>query len=117
MGDTASYSPPMPIGDAMVGRTISRVLQSDNANFVAGDVVIPQGGWQTHTVSDREGLRRLPRGLAQPTLALGPLGAPGFAAHIGVRDIGRVSAGETRLVLAAARPVGATAVQIKASSR
>jgi NADPH-dependent curcumin reductase CurA len=112
MSEDKSYSPPMALGDVMVGRTISRVVESRNATLASGDVVLANSGWQTHFVSDGSGLRKLAPTMRRPSLALGVLGSSGFAAYIGMLKIGQPKAGETVVVAAATGAVGAAAIQL-----
>jgi NADPH-dependent curcumin reductase CurA len=51
MSEDKSYAPPIAIGDPIVGRTISRVIESRLEGFDAGDLVVAPSGWQTHAVS------------------------------------------------------------------
>lgn len=112
MGDEPSYAPPIALGDVIVGRTISRVVESRTQNFSAGDLVLAASGWQSHAISDGTGLRKLDPAMPRPTLALGVLGNSGFAAYVGLLEIGAPQPGETVVVAAAAGPVGATVVQL-----
>ncbi|MEO6993653.1 MAG: NADP-dependent oxidoreductase [Lacunisphaera sp.] len=112
MSDAPSYSPPVAIGDVMVGGTVSRVAASRHPEFQTGDWVLAQSGWQDYAVSDGRGLMRLGRQLEHPSLALGVLGMPGFTAYMGLLDIGRPQAGETVVMAAATGAVGSVVGQI-----
>lgn len=112
MSDAPSYSPPVEIGATMVGGTVSRVEQSNHADYKTGDWVLSYSGWQNYEVSDGQGLVKLGDSLAHPSWALGILGMPGFTAYMGLLDIGQPKAGETLVVAAATGPVGATVGQI-----
>lgn len=105
------YAPPVAIGATMVGGTVSRVTASRHAHFAVGDVVLANAGWQEFVLSDGSDL--LPLGdLAQPSLALGALGMPGFTAYVGLLDIAQPRAGETVVVAAATGAVGSMVGQI-----
>lgn len=105
------YAPPVALGATMVGGTVSRVVASRHPAFAAGQLVLANGGWQDHALSD--GTDLVPLGdLEQPSLALGGLGMPGFTAHVGLMDIGRPRPGETVVVAAATGAVGAVVGQI-----
>lgn len=105
------YASPVAIGGTMVGGTVSRVVATRNADFAVDDVVLANAGWQDFALSDGSDL--LPLGdLAQPSLALGALGMPGFTASVGLRDIAEVRAGETVVVAAATGAVGSMVGQI-----
>jgi len=111
MNDAKSYAAAVPLGGVMEGGTVSEVLESRSPLLAPGDVVLSHDGWQTHAVRSAEGLRRLDPAQAPLSTALGILGMPGFAAYIGVEEIGRPAAGETFVVAAASGPVGSAAAQ------
>ena len=105
------YAPPVPLGQPMVGGTVSRVVASRNPRFRAGDMVMSNAGWQDYVLSDGDGL--MPLGdMARPSLALGGLGMPGFTAYVGLLDIGQPRAGETVVVAAATGAVGSVVGQL-----
>lgn len=112
MSDAPSYAPPVAVGDVMVGGTVSRVEATQHPNFKVGDLVLGQSGWQSHALSDGTGLSKLDAAMAQPSLALGVLGMPGFTAYMGLLDIGQPKAGDTVVVAAASGAVGAVVGQI-----
>ncbi|MEC5398937.1 NADP-dependent oxidoreductase [Uliginosibacterium sp. H1] len=106
-----AYAPSVALGAPMVGGTVSRVVASRHAGFHEGELVLANGGWQDYALSDGSDL--LPLGdLAQPSLALGGLGMPGFTAWVGLDDIGQVQAGETLVVAAATGAVGSVVGQL-----
>jgi NADPH-dependent curcumin reductase CurA len=105
------YAPPVPLGEAMVGATVSRVERSRNAAFREGDVLLANAGWQDYALSDGSDLMAL-GGMARPSLALGGLGMTGFTAHVGLLDIGQPEPGETVVVAAATGAVGSMVGQI-----
>lgn len=108
-----SYAPPVEIDDVMVAGAISRVVESKDANFKAGDWVVASNGWQDYAVVDAKEARKLEgAALKHPSLALGVLGMPGFTAYMGLLDIGQPKAGETVVVAAATGPVGSLVGQI-----
>lgn len=105
------YTTSVPIGAAMPGGTINRVVASRHPRFCSGDLVLGNAGWQDYALSDGRDL--IPLGeMAQPSLALGGLGMPGFTAHVGLLDIGQPKPGETVVVAAATGAVGAVVGQI-----
>ncbi|HZZ83933.1 MAG TPA: NADP-dependent oxidoreductase [Anaeromyxobacteraceae bacterium] len=112
MSDAPSYAPPVAVGEVMVGGTVSRVVESRNPAFQAGDRVLGYAGWQDYALSDGRGLTRLDAKMERPSLALGVLGMPGFTAYMGLLDIGRPQAGETVVVAAATGAVGSVVGQI-----
>jgi NADPH-dependent curcumin reductase CurA len=107
-----SYAKPVEVGAVMEGGTVCEVVASNNPGFTVGDVVLAYAGWQTHTVSDGRGLRKLDPALAPVQTALGVLGMPGMTAYTGLGVIGQPKAGETVVVAAATGPVGSLVGQI-----
>jgi NADPH-dependent curcumin reductase CurA len=106
-----TYASSVRLGEPMVGGTVNRVVVSRHPQFRSGDLVLGNAGWQEYVLSDGQDL--LPLGeMAQPSLALGGLGMPGFTAYVGVLDIGRPKSGETLVVAAATGAVGAIVGQI-----
>ncbi|AYG64439.1 NADP-dependent oxidoreductase [Rhizobium jaguaris] len=112
MDDAKSYAAPVAIGGVMEGGTVARVVSSRNPAFKPGDIVLSHSGWQSHTISDGNGLRKLDPDAAPISTALGILGMPGFTAYAGLRNIGRPKAGETLVVAAASGAVGSAVGQI-----
>ncbi|NYT66665.1 NADP-dependent oxidoreductase [Alcaligenaceae bacterium] len=112
MSDAPSYAPPVELGDVMVGGTVSTVIASKHPDYQVGDLLVGRTGWQSYAISDGSDLIKLDRNMAQPSLALGVLGMPGFTAYMGLLDIGQPKAGETLVVAAASGPVGSVVGQI-----
>ncbi|MEO7030460.1 MAG: NADP-dependent oxidoreductase [Acidobacteriaceae bacterium] len=111
MSDAPSYAPPVQLGNAMVGGTINRVVESKNAKFRVGDLVLGSAGWQEYAVSDGKDL--IPLGdTAHPSYFLGVLGMPGFTAYAGLLKIGDPQPGETVVVAAASGAVGSVVGQV-----
>src|ERR1700755_745560 len=59
MSDGPSYSAPVPVDGVMEGGTVSEVAASNNPGFAKGDIVLSRAGWQTHPVSDGQGLAKI----------------------------------------------------------
>ena len=112
MSDSASYAPPVVIGEVMVGSVVARIEASQHADYQVGDRVLAYTGWQEYAVTEANGLTKLDASLTQPSLALGVLGMPGFTAYMGLLDIGQPKAGETVVVAAASGAVGSVVGQI-----
>ncbi|KMV35791.1 NADP-dependent oxidoreductase [Franconibacter pulveris 1160] len=112
MSDEPSYSPPVQIGEVMVGGTIGRVEKSLHPDFSEGDWVVGYGGWQDYCIASGKELTPLGKQPENPSWYLGVLGMPGFTAYMGLLDIGNPKPGETLVVAAATGPVGATVGQI-----
>ena len=105
------YAQPVPLGGAMPGGAVSRVVESRHAAYRVGELVLANTGWQDYAVSDGRDLQAL-GDMARPSLALGALGMPGFTSHVGLLDFGRPKAGDTVVVAAASGGVGAMVGQI-----
>jgi len=69
-------------------------------------------GWQTYSLSDGEGTRKIDRLLGPISYALGVLGMPGLTAYTGLLNIGKPQPGETVVVAAASGAVGSVVGQI-----
>lgn len=106
-----TYAPSVPLGGTMPGGAVSRVVESRNPQFHAGEIVLGNAGWQDYALSNGDDLLAL-GDPAQPSLALGGLGMPAFTAYVGLIDIGRPQPGETVVVAAATGAVGAVVGQI-----
>jgi NADPH-dependent curcumin reductase len=112
MSDAPSYAKPVGIGEVMEGGTVSEIVASNNDQFKQGDIVLGHTGWQSHAVSNGQGLRKLDPKLAPVSTALGVLGMPGMTAYSGLLVIGQPKQGETVVVSAASGAVGAIVGQI-----
>lgn len=112
MSTADSYAPSVDLGEVMVGGTVSRVVESQHADFARGDLVVGAGGWQEYALSDGQDLNQLDPAMAQPSLALSSLGMPGFTAYHGLLNIGEPQPGETVVVASAAGTVGAIVGQL-----
>ncbi len=119
MGDRPSYAPPTAMGDVMEGESVAEVLVSKRRDYTPGDIVLARTGWQTHSLSDGKGLRKLDPTAAPVTTGLGVLGMTGFTAYSGLRVIGQPKPGETVVVAAASGAVGSLVGQLarKAGAR
>jgi hypothetical protein len=112
MRDAKSYAPPVPLDEVMVGGVVGEVMASRHPDYAVGDIVEGRTGWQEFGLSDGAGMRKVDPSLEPVSTALGVLGMPGLTAYFGLRDIGRVEAGDTVLVTAASGAVGAVVGQI-----
>ena len=105
-------------GEVMFGPTVSEVAASNHPDYTPGDIVEGRTGWREYAVVDpaqcdyRGPPRIVDPGLAPVSTALGALGMPGQTAHSAIVAIGRVQAGETVVISAAAGAVGTIAGQI-----
>ena len=53
------YSEKVNVGDTIVGRTISEVIESNHPEYEKGDIVLTSNGWQEYGISNGEGGRSL----------------------------------------------------------
>jgi len=93
-------------GDVLFGETVSEVLESKHADYKAGDRILVQGGWQTHSVLAPNGARALDPRIDPASLALGILGMPGLTAYAGLKYLGEPKEGDVVVVSAASGAVG-----------
>jgi NADPH-dependent curcumin reductase CurA len=106
----ASYSP----GQGLGSYSVCEVLESQSAKFAAGDVVWAMCAWRQYPVVPDDRAFAIPPGNVPLSAYLGALGFTGFAAYLGLTDIGKPVSGETVLVSAASGAVGIMAGQIAA---
>jgi NADPH-dependent curcumin reductase CurA len=102
------------IGEVIYGGAVSQVVDSRNADWPVDTFVEGRTGWREMAAVDpvTVRLRRVDPSLAPVSTAVGVLGMPGQTAHACMIGIGRVQAGETVVISAAAGVVGSTAGQI-----
>ena len=112
MSDGPSYAQPVPVNGVMEGGTVSEVIASNNPAFAKGDIVVSRAGWQTHAISNGQGLAKVDPKAAPISTAVGVLGMPGMTAYTGLLDIGKPQPGETVVVAAASGAVGSAVGQI-----
>jgi NADPH-dependent curcumin reductase CurA len=112
MNEARSYAPPYQVGQAMHGRAVAEVVTSHSAGLDAGDVVVHDLGWREYATLDGAKVRKVEPGGAPPSAHLGPLGAPGLTAYVGLLDIAGLRPGDTVFVSGAAGAVGCVAGQI-----
>jgi len=106
-------------GDVMYGGTVSEVIASHHPGYAVGDIVEGRTGWREYAALDplkadpvKGALRKVDPALAPVSTSLGVLGMPGQTANACIVGIGRVQAGETVVISAAAGVVGTIAGQI-----
>jgi len=102
------------IGEPLYGGAVSRVIESRHPDYKPGDIVEGRTGWRELAAVDPSQipLRKIDPAIAPISTALGALGMPGQTAHACMIGIGRVKAGETVVISAAAGAVGTLAGQI-----
>lgn len=101
----------LDIGDVVVGRGVSEVVESRNRDVAVGEMVVGETGWQAYSISDGSNLRRVDDA-SPPSTALGVLGMPGFTGWAGLRFVGRPEPGNTVVVSAASGAVGSLVGQL-----
>jgi NADPH-dependent curcumin reductase CurA len=116
----AGYFAAFPLGAPMDGiLTIGQVVESCAEGFAPGDTVWHAAGWRDYAVV-RAGepalgglgtLTRLDVAQAPPQSYLGPLGAIGLTAYVGLFEAAALGAGDVVWVSAAAGAVGSLAAQ------
>ena len=107
-----SYIAPVEIGGVMRAGAVGRVIESHDPGFNEGDAVYGQFGVQRFAAVDPREASLIDTALAPAPTWLGVLGMPGMTAYFGLLDVGKVEAGETVVVSAAAGAVGALVGQI-----
>jgi len=107
------YIPPVEIGEVVRSSGIGRVVTSRSDGIREGDLVATLTGWQEYAVvGDDPMLTTVLAEGTDPQAALGVFGANGLTAYVGLTEIGKIQAGETVVVSAAAGATGSIAVQI-----
>ena len=104
--------PPVEIGEVMRAGGIAKVVESRIDGIELGDHVMARLGWQSHPTLGPEGMHKIDPKLGSLEDWIGPLGTTALTAWFGMREIGRIAAGETALVSGAAGGVGQIAGQI-----
>lgn len=113
MNETATYLPPLEIGDVMRGNAIGTVEASKNDRYAVGDMVSGLLNWQRYYVGDGRGLQKFEWNRQLPLDAyMGLFGAIGMTAYFGLLEIGLPKEGETLVVSGAAGAVGSLVGQI-----
>ena len=99
-------------GELMAGEAISRVLESNSADFSAGDIIAAYTGWQSYSTVAAGDARRIDPELGPLSTFLGILGMPGLTAYAGLLRLGEPKASDIVLVSAASGAVGSMVGQI-----
>lgn len=112
MNDVKSYIPPFALGEPLQGGVVGQVAASRNGKFAEGDWVSGMLGWESHSLSNGDGLQKVNPALAPLSYHLGILGMPGMTAYVGLVGIAELSEGENVFVTAASGAVGSVVGQI-----
>jgi len=111
----AGYMPPIPIGGAIRGPTLGRIVESNLAGYRVGELLYGLNQWEDYSIvtPDTILLEKIQPKAGIPTsYYLGALGGSGLTAYVGLHEIGRIQPGETVVVSAAAGATGSLAGQI-----
>ena len=112
MNDRKSYVAPFQLNEVLNGRIVGEVIESESKNFVKGDFVVGNLGWQDYAVAGENEVRTINPDIAPVSTALGVLGMPGLTAYFGLIEIGQPKQNETVVVSGAAGAVGTIVGQI-----
>ena len=114
MNDGLSYTPPLKIGEVMVGESVGKVVESKSNKFKIGDLVTVHQGWQTliRTKDSDPSIFKVPESKLQSSVFLGAVGMPGRTAYYGLNYVGKPKAEETLVVSAASGAVGSVVGQL-----
>jgi hypothetical protein len=109
-----SYSPPTPLGSAVVGMVLGPVIASRHPDFREGDLARAYGQWSDFSVCrpDVAYTERLSWRLDDLRQYLAVFGPNGWTAYLGVLEYTSTRPGETFVVSAASGVTGALAGQI-----
>lgn len=99
-------------GQLMSGEAISRVVESHDSKFTAGELVAAHSGWQTHPLIKGGEARKIDASVEPASLFLGILGMPGLTAYAGLLRLGEPEEGDVVVVSAASGAVGSMVGQI-----
>ena len=109
MNDSKGYTAPQALGEVMIGGTVGEVVESRNAKFAVGDLVVGMGGWQQYSAVDGNqigALRKVDTTHVPLSHYLGAVGMPGVTAYYGLVKIIEAKVGQTVVVSAATGAVG-----------
>lgn len=109
--DRQSYIPPVELGDVMRSSGYGEVIKSRHPDFAVGDKVMGMMGWQSHVLSNGQGINKVTVDLP-PEAVLSILALPGLTATQGLFNVGHPKAGETLVVTGAAGSVGSLVGQL-----
>ena len=108
----ATYRSALVGGDVMAGYGIGEVIESKDAAWEPGDLVMADVGWQEYAVINGGQVTAAPDHKGPISHGLSLLGVAGLTAYHGLINVAEIHAGETLLVSAAAGSVGSIVGQI-----
>ncbi len=119
MSSEATDLEPWPIGHALDGPSVGRVIASRNPAFNVGDLVESMSGWQEHFISNgghyvpylspNDSLAQRSVAGARPQDFVGLLGVAALTAYAGMVCLARCEAGETAVISSGAGRVVSSA--------
>ncbi|KIK63054.1 hypothetical protein GYMLUDRAFT_41365 [Collybiopsis luxurians FD-317 M1] len=112
--DERSYLPPVQIGETMRAGGLGIVIdKGKNVKLAIGQLVNGTFGWTEYAVSRAKDVEAIdvPQGILDIDF-LNNLGMTGFTAYFGLKDVGKVKAGESLVVSGAAGAVGSMVCQL-----
>ncbi len=107
-----TWEEPHPIGVVQGSGMTGEVIGSNSDILKVGDWVNCYTGWQQYAIVNEKEVRLLDPEMAPVSTSLGILGMPARVAYFGLKDAGKLKAGETVVVSGAAGAVGSVVVQI-----
>lgn len=111
----ANYFEPIPLGGAIRGPSVARVVESNLEGFETGEIIFGLHHWEDYSLSDANTIllsKLQPREGFPLSYYSGALGGSGQTAYVGLHAIGKIKTGETVVVSAAAGATGSMACQI-----
>lgn len=111
----ANYFEPIPLGGAIRGPSVAKIVRSNLAGFEAGEIIFGLHHWEDYSLSDANTIllsKLNPREGFPLSYYSGGLGGSGQTAYVGLHEIGKIKAGDTVLISAAAGATGSMACQI-----
>ncbi|MDB4491043.1 NADP-dependent oxidoreductase [Luminiphilus sp.] len=111
----ANYFEPIPLGGAIRGPSVARVVESNVEGFEPGEIIFGLHHWEDYSLSDANTIllsKLQPKDGIPLSYYSGGLGGSGHTAYVGLHEIGKIQAGDTVVVSAAAGATGSMACQI-----
>jgi NADPH-dependent curcumin reductase CurA len=109
-----NYAAGVKPGDVMIGGGIGEVIESTTKQYQRGDLIVTDHsfGWQQFAAIPASAVRRVEPEVAPLPYWLDALGLNGMTAYFALFDAGRMKAGDTVFISAAAGSVGQIAGQL-----
>ena len=106
------YLPAVGVGEVVRCSGIGRVVATRCPAYEVGDVAYSLPGWQDYAIIRDDAFTTKLEDVTDLRAMMSVFGATGAAAYFGLLDVGRIQAGETVVVSAAAGATGSIAGQI-----